>query len=208
MATHGTKGKTERSFLAPSWTQHRHLVTEHTTHKISQAFYWPNMRQVIQEMCRKCDRCTVRKPPLKNNRTPLKQHLVGEPMQCIAINILPRTRQGNRFVLVISDYFTKYAEAVALPDFEAETIAKAVVEQFICRFGTSRQLHSDTATNFESNVFQMFVNCLTFTKLEPLQETLKLTAWWRGSTGPSPPCWQCIVRANRLLRMSIYHTLC
>ena len=27
-----------------------HLGTERTTHKISQAFYWPNMRQVIQEV--------------------------------------------------------------------------------------------------------------------------------------------------------------
>ena len=91
-------------------------------------------------------------------------------------------------MLVVSDYFTKYAEAVALPDFEAETVAKAVVEQFICKFGTPSQLHSDKATNFESKVSKISVNCLTFTKLEPLQETLKVTAWWRGSPGPSPPC--------------------
>ena len=85
----------------------------------------------------------------------------------IAIDILgplPRTRQGNRFVLVISDYFTKYAEAVALPDFEAETVAKAVVEQFICRFGTPRQLHSDRATNFESKVFQNVCKLLNIHK--------------------------------------------
>ena len=144
-----------------------HIGTERTIHKINQAFYWPNMRQVIQEMCRKCDRCAVRKPPLKNNRAPLKQYLVGEPMERIAIDILgplPRTRQGNRFVLVISDYFTKYAEAVALPDFEAETVAKAVVEQFICRFGTPRQLHSDRATNFESKVFQNVCKLLNIHK--------------------------------------------
>ena len=130
-------------------------------------FYWPNMRQVIQEMCRKCDRCVVRKPPLKNNRAPLKQSLVGEPMERNAIDILgplPRTRQGNRFVLVISDYFNKYAEAVALPDFEAETVAKAGVEQFICRFGTPRQLHSDRATNFESKVFQNVCKLLNIHK--------------------------------------------
>ena len=65
---------------------------------------------------------------------------------------LPRTPRGNRYVLVISDYFTKWTESYALPDQTATTIAEKVVSEFVSHFGIPRQIHSDQGTNFESNV--------------------------------------------------------
>lgn len=70
--------------------------------KIRYAFYWPNMRKIIRQMCARCDKCTVRKPPLRKNRAPLTQYIVGAPMERIAIDImgpLPKSRRGNAYVL-------------------------------------------------------------------------------------------------------------
>lgn len=62
-------------------------------------------------------------------------------MERIAIDILgllPKTPRGNRYVLVIPDYFTKWTESYALPDQTATTIAEKVVSEFVSRFGVPR----------------------------------------------------------------------
>ena len=43
---------------------------------------------------------------------------------------LPTTKRGNVYVLVAVDQFTKWLEAVALPDQKAKLVAKALVDQF------------------------------------------------------------------------------
>jgi hypothetical protein len=62
----------------------------------------------------------------------------GIHMERIATDILfelPETDRGNRHVLIVSDYFTKWTEAFALPNMVAETIARTIMEQIIARFG-------------------------------------------------------------------------
>ncbi len=81
---------------------------------------------------------------------------VGAPLDRVALDIvgpLPETENGNNYIVVISDYFTKWVEAHALPDQTAITVADKLVNEFICRFGTPRQIHSDQGRNFESALF-------------------------------------------------------
>ena len=65
---------------------------------------------------------------------------------------LPQTPRGNRFVLVVTDYFSKWTELYAIPNQEATTVAEKLLSEFVCRFGFPRELHSDKGTNFESKV--------------------------------------------------------
>ena len=144
-----------------------HLGTERTKEKIQFAFYWPGLPKTVKDMCRKCDKCAARKPSLKRHRAPLQQYLVGNPMERIAVDILgplPKTRRGNTSIVVLGDYFTKWMEAFAVPNQEAETVATVLVEQFVCRFGVPRQLHTDRGTNFESDLFQQVCRLLDIDK--------------------------------------------
>jgi hypothetical protein len=62
---------------------------------------------------------------------------MGAPFERIAIDVVgpfPKSSQGNRYLLVAMDYFTKWLEAYAIPNQEASTIAKALVTNFFCRF--------------------------------------------------------------------------
>jgi hypothetical protein len=77
-------------------------------------------------------------------------------MERVALDLvgpLPETDGGNKWVLVIADYFTKWMEACPLPDSTAETVAKAFVENFVCRYGVPKELHSDQGRNFEADIF-------------------------------------------------------
>lgn len=133
-----------------------HLGADKTLEKIKKSFYWPMMKDFVKNYCRKCDLCSARKPSKASNRAPMKQYLTGEPMERIAVDILgplPLTENGNRYIFVICDCFTKWTEAIAIANQEAKTVAKAFVNEFLCRFGTPLQIHSDQGSNFGSKLF-------------------------------------------------------
>ena len=81
-------------------------------------------------------------------------------MERVAVDVvgpLPRSNRGNRYVLTAIDYFSKWPEAYAIPDQEAETVADALLEGMLSRFGVPETLHSDQGRTFESRVFSRYV---------------------------------------------------
>ena len=77
---------------------------------------------------------------------------------------LPRTKRGNRFIIVVNDYFTRWPEAFAVVDHEAETVAKKLMEQWVSRFGVMQYLHTDQGREFESRVLQALCGLLGIKK--------------------------------------------
>ena len=55
-------------------------------------------------------------------------------------------------VLVITDHFTRYAQAFATTCQTAHTIAVTLYEKYLVHYGWPEKLHSDQAGNFESNL--------------------------------------------------------
>jgi hypothetical protein len=76
-------------------------------------------KDYVQKYCRPYDRCCAQKPKKETNRAPLGIYISGEPMERVAVDIfgpLPLTKQGNKYILVTSDLFTKWTEAIAIPN--------------------------------------------------------------------------------------------
>src|SRR6266545_4845732 len=65
---------------------------------------------------------------------------------------LPITREGNRYIVVAMDYFSRWPEARPLKAANAETVATFIYEEIICRFGAPRVLQSDRGTHFVNEV--------------------------------------------------------
>ena len=62
-----------------------------------------------------------------------------------------KTSQGNKYILSVIDYYTKYAKAIALPNQEAVAVAKAL-EDIFARHGMPSVLLTNQGKNFESKV--------------------------------------------------------
>ena len=62
--------------------------------------------------------------------------------------------QGCRYILLIREEFSKWYEAVGKPNQEAKTVAGALVERWITRFGCPVNLYSNNGTNFMSEMFR------------------------------------------------------
>lgn len=54
---------------------------------------------------------------------------------------------NNKYILVITDQFTKWVEAFAVTDQTSETTAKKLVEEFIARYGAPLEIHTDQSRN-------------------------------------------------------------
>ena len=70
----------------------------------------------------------------------------------------------HSYILVISDHFTKWTEAIAIPNQESTTICKAFVDNFITKYGTPLQIHSDQGRNFQSDTFKGMCSVLGIDK--------------------------------------------
>ena len=66
--------------------------------------------------------------------------------------------------MVIVDQFTKWTEAYGIPSQDAEITAKTFVEEFVTRFGTPLELHTDQGRNFESELFKNVCKLLDIAK--------------------------------------------
>ena len=66
----------------------------------------------------------------------------------------PKSDQGKKYVLIISDYFTRWTEAYPISNQEAVTIAETLVKEYICRYGVPQYLHTDQGRNFESKLMK------------------------------------------------------
>ena len=144
-----------------------HLGVEKTVHKVKERYYWPGHWNDVKLFCKTCTACNTRKGTTPRPRAHLQSVQAGYPMQLVAMDIVgpfPESESGNKYILVVSDYFTKWVEAYGIANQEASTIAQTLVDEFFCRFSPPRQLHSDQGRQFESQVIAQICKLLGIVK--------------------------------------------
>ncbi|UYV83453.1 K02A2.6-like, partial [Cordylochernes scorpioides] len=79
--------------------------------------------------------------------------------ECLAVKIgmdllgrFPPTRDGNRWVIVCTDYLTKYAVTKAIPTGGAVEVAKFMVNDVVLKHGAPRELITDRGRSFQAKV--------------------------------------------------------
>ena len=83
--------------------------------------------------------------------------LIDTPFRRVAVDLVgpiqPITERGNRYILTLVDYATRYPEAIALPRIETERVAEALFE--ICsRMGVPHEILSDMGSQFTAELMK------------------------------------------------------
>ena len=144
-----------------------HMGIKKTKEKILQRFYWFNLKEDVKMYIKQCDICAKNKRPVKTPKAPMGSLKTGEPWDILAtdyIGPLPITPRGNRYILVLTDHFTKFVEVIAVPDQSAEVCASKILNEFIARWGCPLSIHSDQGRNYESKVFKELCRMLEIKK--------------------------------------------
>ena len=130
-----------------------HQGFERTFEIIRKKCFWPYMYSDIEEYCESCERCKVGKAG-KKIKTTFKSVIAKKPLEIVAIDFtqLEKGVGGIENVLVMTDVFTKYTQAIPTRDQKAKTVAKILLKEWIIRFGAPHRLHSDQGRSFENEI--------------------------------------------------------
>ena len=140
-----------------------HVGIERTIAAAKERFYWAGLDKTVKERISVCESCQRNKDINGRIKAPLQSYVTRRPLEIIGIDItgpLPLTRRGNRYILGITDYFSKYSCLIPLKEISAERVARAIWEEWITKFGIPERIHSDQGTNFESIMFKEFCSLM------------------------------------------------
>ena len=137
-----------------------------TSEKIKQRFYWPRLQEDTKLFVSRCPECQKRSGPPKKYHHSMVEWQARYPFDHLGIDFMGHLSlsNGNKHILVIGDHFTKWYEALPLPDQTAVRTANALVDHWISRFGCPHSLHSNQRSNFESKFFEQLMQLLEMNK--------------------------------------------
>ena len=140
---------------------HGGLLTGHggmskTKERLLESYYWPNMDKDIMDHINVCKNCQVRRTddrPLPQLLSPLPQCTApNQRMHMDLFGPLKTSDSGKKYVLCMTDAFSKYAEMVAVPNKEAGTVSSAIFNRWICRYGTPLEIVTDGGKEFVNQI--------------------------------------------------------
>lgn len=142
-----------------------HLGVDKTLELVRDRFYWPRMGAEVRDYVQSCGRCIARKTP-PQKAAPLNQIVSNGPLDLVCIDFLslePDT-QGYANILVVTDHYTRYAQAFPAKDQKALTVAKILCERFFVHYGLPARIHTDQGRDFESKLIHDLLKMLGIRK--------------------------------------------
>ena len=92
-----------------------------------------------------------------------------------------QNRGGHKYILVVTDLFSKWVEAFPLKATDGETLATVLMDEVISRYGMPVSLHSDQGANLCSQVIDKLCTTLGITHTRAsAYHILKEMDRWRG----------------------------
>ena len=132
-----------------------HQGRDRTLSLVKSRFFWPGMDGDIEKYIKNCPRCIRRK-----TRVPTLAILVTVdstyPMDLVCMDFLSLeiSSGGYENILVITDHFTRFAQAIPSRNQTAKITARLLFDNFVCHYGFPSRLHNDQGRNFESEVIK------------------------------------------------------
>ena len=126
-------------------------MAAHQGHKrmikyLSEAFFWPGMIKDIIKWVQARAACKKRKTPRPLRHGITTPALADFPNEVLAIDIvgpLNETSEGNVYILTMFDTFTRWPEAIPIPNRKSPLVAKLIFERWICQKGVPKRIVSD-----------------------------------------------------------------
>ena len=159
-----TSTGTPRPVVPREWTRHifdsihglAHTGVRPTQRAVGSRFVWYSMKKDIQRWCQECHACQASKihrhtrAPLVTPAPPAARF---SALHVDLVGPLP-VSEGMSYLFTVVDRFTRWPEAIPIPDAKTETCARALIRHWIARFGVPTDLASDRGAQFTSDLWK------------------------------------------------------
>ena len=112
-----------------------------------------DVRRIVKS-CEICQKAKSGGLQLTKRRQPL---YARHPWQKLAVDLvgpMPETRAGNKWILVITDHYTRWQKAIPVLDATAPVVAATLDQRVFCCLGLPKQPHSDQGIQSESQLME------------------------------------------------------
>jgi hypothetical protein len=127
-------------------------------------FYWPTMINDCFRYYRGCEACQKFGDIQLVPASPFNPIIKPWPFRGWALDFIgmihPASSKGHRFVLVATDYFTKWSEAVPLRNMTHKEVIQFITEHIVHRFGIPQTLTTDQGTSFMAKEVKQFAESI------------------------------------------------
>ena len=133
-----------------------HQGLECTLALCQERFYWNTMFQDVTNYVKNCPRCQTAKGDYTDPKTKLGTIIPNNPMDllCIDFTKVDPSKSGKENILVPTDAFTKFIQAIITPNLKVLTIAKILVDKWFYIYGIHTQIHSDQGRCFDNQIMK------------------------------------------------------
>ncbi len=145
-----------------------HMGVTRTLSRVTTRYFWPKVKEAVVKFVRNCLLCAKRKGHRKNVAPLQPLPAATFAWQRVAMDIvgpLEESYKGNRYILVMTEYSTRYAETAPMENQTAITVANAFVQSIILRHGAPNEILTDQGTNFQSGLVQSILDLLQVKRL-------------------------------------------
>ena len=123
---------------------------------VTQRYVWPGIQKDVRlwtRICHQCQQAKIHrhtKAPIStfDNQDARFEHILIE-----IAGPLPQSN-NNKYLLTCTDRFTRWPEAIPIPDITAETVTPAFINRWISNFDVPSNSTTDRGSQFESEVFR------------------------------------------------------
>lgn len=131
-----------------------------TYKRVCELYYWPKMKKDIQKYVRMCKTCGAQKHPNGPKAGLMgRQKLVKHPFEIISCDLvgpLPRSKRGFCWLLVVTDWFSKWVMVQPLRRATHQEIINFLENTIFLTFGVPKYIMVDNGPQFISKAFKDF----------------------------------------------------
>ncbi|XP_008223134.1 PREDICTED: uncharacterized protein LOC103322954 [Prunus mume] len=117
-------------------------------------YFWPTMMKDCINYSKGCESCQRHGPVQQAPSVPMNPVVKPWPLRGWAMDLIgkiyPASSQQHCFIIVATDYFTKWVEAKAVKSTTSQEIITFIEEQIIQRFGIPESITTDRGSSFIS----------------------------------------------------------
>src|SRR6266496_1623172 len=137
-----------------------HFGAKKTLKRITNLFFWPNMKKDVYFFCTSCEQCQSKRRITVLDRIPIQAVLRPDcAFDTISIDcagpIEPSSLRGHHYIRVSIDHCSRWTEAIPLKTLTAKETCSALNIIFQ-RIGIPRVVICDNGSNFVSNLNKIF----------------------------------------------------